>query len=513
MKKLLTETQLVSYIKRLLKEEEEEVRISPEEYKDLLKKVAGQAQGILKLPKFRGKKLIVVGNLDLQNDKRITDLGPIKVEGNLDVSYTNIKSLDDVEVTGYPRYWQTPFERVVAARELRKKLNAQDELRKENAWDIDDTNIEGEMANAVFTYAMNEGLLSGLAEDDKERADELKIQISDLENQQENLSAEEEDYDEMYDQIQEQIDELQDEWDEIMSGKVDVYDLFYDGYHYEMKRFISLEEGFEFAVGTYQMADDSIEQYYGDMVDQPQHYFSNDFMENYIDGDQVAEYFEDGIRESIYDDPESYGVSKGLSRSQEEEIVKLENEIKGLELERLLIERGARTPLIELENSDMKNYKFKDYMDNFFLVHWSTDNVHGTGTWEIYQNGSHTNLIDYNDDEDEIHEDGNESRKDEIDDEISDLMSEIESIQEDPDGEPNEDEIENAVDNELYDIRRDPVSRLRDYGYDLQYFIDKGEMLDDLVRNADYGEALNGYDGTYDTIEINGTDYIVMKIN
>jgi len=502
MKKLLTETQLVSYIKRLLKEEEEEVRISPEEYKDLLKKVAGQAQGILKLPRFRGKKLVVTGDLDLRNDKRITDLGPIKIEGSLDVSYTSIKSLDNVEITGYPRYWQTPFERVVAARQQKKKLEAQDELRKDNEWDINNTDKLGEMANAVFIYGTNEGLLSGIDQDDKERADEILDEIRGLEDNYE-----------WSEDIQEQIDELQDEWDELVSGKVDVYDLYPEGSHYELTRFISLEEGYEFAVGTYAMADESLEMYYGDMVESPQSYFSNDYMENYIDGDEVAEYFEDGIRENIYDDPGSYNISRELSGQQENEILKLENEIKGLELERLLIERGARTPLTEVEKGDMKSYKFKDYMGNIFLIQWSTDNVYGTGTWEIYQNGSHINLINYNDDEDEEHEDDNESRNDEIDDEISDLMSEIESIKEDPDGEPNEDDIESEVEDQLYDIRRNPVSYLRDYGYEIHNFVDKDAMLRDLKDNGDYGEALNGYDGTYDTIDINGTDYVVMRTN
>ena len=500
MKRLLKESQLVSHIRRLLKEEEEEVRISPEEYKDLLKKVAGQAQGILKLPKFRGKKLVVVGDLDLQNDKRITDLGPIKVEGNLNVSYTNIKSLDDVEVTRYPRYWQTPFERVVAARQQRKKLDAQDELREENAWDINNTDREGEMANAIFTYAMNEGLLSGLAEDDKERADELKIEISNLENQQENLSVEEENYDEMYDQIQEQIDELQDEWDEIMSGKVDVYDLYPDGGHYEMYRFTSLEEGYEFAVGTYQMADDSLEQYYEDMVDDAKNYFSNDFMENYVDGNEVAEYFEDGIRENIYEDPDGYGITKELSRSQEEEIWLLEMERWAYENE------GVRFPITNATREDGDVFDFEDEEGNRFQYKNTSTDV-GKSNWVLYKDGQVVAPHQIYDDEDtEDHQDDRESR-------ISDIEYEIEEIKENPDGEPNEDEIENAVDNELYGIRRDPVGHLRDYGYDIDNFIDKQDMLKDLVDNADYGETLNGYDGTYDTIDINGTDYIVMRIN
>ena len=115
MKKLpkITESFLIKRIKRIIKEEEEEVeevRITPQQYYDLLKAVYYKAQAIPRLSRFKGKKVVVVGDLDLtkfKGQKFLTDLGPIKVIGNIDISYTGIKSLDDVEITGYSRYWQT----------------------------------------------------------------------------------------------------------------------------------------------------------------------------------------------------------------------------------------------------------------------------------------------------------------------------------------------------------------------------------------------------------------------
>ena len=97
MKKLpiITESFLVKRIKRLIKEEElEEVRITPQQYYDLLKAVYYKAQAIPRLSRFKGKKIVIVGNLDLRpfrDQKYLTDLGPIKVLGNIDISYTNIK--------------------------------------------------------------------------------------------------------------------------------------------------------------------------------------------------------------------------------------------------------------------------------------------------------------------------------------------------------------------------------------------------------------------------------------
>ena len=120
---------LISLLETLIREEIEEVRITPDEYKDLLRKVAGQAHGIPTLPKFRGKKLVVTGNLDLSKDKRITDLGPIRIEGNLDVSHTSIKSLENLEVTGYPRFWGTPWEKELQRRKRQRELADAEERR------------------------------------------------------------------------------------------------------------------------------------------------------------------------------------------------------------------------------------------------------------------------------------------------------------------------------------------------------------------------------------------------
>ena len=62
------------------------------------------------------------------------------------------------------------------------------------------------------------------------------------------------------------------------------------------------------------------------------------------------------------------------------------------------------------------------------------------------------------------------------------------------------------------EIGYDPAGWLDNMGGDIADFIDTRELLDDLVRNGDYGD-LNGYDGSYDTVNINGTDYVVMRID
>jgi hypothetical protein len=136
MKKVLklTESNLIKLIKNIIKEQgEEEVVISPEEYYTLLKNVYYLAHAIPRLRPFRGKKLVIDGSLDFkpfQNEIHLTDLGNIKVNGSIDISYTKIKSLDDVEVTGTKRFWSTPYDVVITKRNQQKKYAEQDSKRE-----------------------------------------------------------------------------------------------------------------------------------------------------------------------------------------------------------------------------------------------------------------------------------------------------------------------------------------------------------------------------------------------
>ena len=65
---------------------------------------------------------------------------------------------------------------------------------------------------------------------------------------------------------------------------------------------------------------------------------------------------------------------------------------------------------------------------------------------------------------------------------------------------------------EDYQVRVRGVLSDNDYT-DFSDFLNIDEIKDDLLSQADYGETLNGYDGQYEEITINGTDYIVMRTN
>jgi hypothetical protein len=505
MKKVfrLTENKLINRLKRLIKEDEiEEVEISPEEYIELLKKVFFQAQAIPKLPKFKGKKLVVKGNLDLTdfNDrKQLVDLGPIKIEGNLNASYTNIQNLDNIEVTGSMRYWSTPYNNIMDRRAKQKKYDKQQNRRELDDWNLDDTDEEGEKANVAFMYAEQEGNITVLSDEDKERLEYLRTRLSELETQMEN-----EDDEEKYDELSEEYDEVQEEIDGF-EDYVDVYDFYPNGTHFYMTSFESLSTGDEYAVGTEYEADKSLDEYIDDLVNDASNVYDNNFLSNYIDGRKVRDEFEYAVDEWVRESPDSYNVEKGLSDDQEEEIWLLEMEKWVYENE------GVRAPISEPTREDGDVFDFEDAEGNRFQYrNMSADPslYKSASHWVLHKDGQVVSPHQIYDDEDtDEHQEARDER-------ISDIDYEIEEIKDNPDGEPDEDDIEQAVEEYLDGIEDDPLGFLQDMGYsNFKDFIDEEELRDDLARDYDYGDALNSYDSSYDEFTVNGTRYIVMKYN
>jgi hypothetical protein len=296
--------------------------------------------------------------------------------------------------------------------------------------------------------------------------------------------------------------------DELKNKDNDVYGLLPEGTHYELSTFRSIHDGTNgdvYAVGTESEADDSIKEYYDEMVNDLNN-FDKSTLSYHIDGDDVAEYYEDMIREWVTEDPENYDVSRETSRRQDKEIEELENKKKSLEIESYLISSGARSPLTEEEVESLKYFKFTDYMDNVLIVEWSENK------WQIYQNGKKVELVTYEDeDEDGEHESDNDSRIEEIESEIEDIAVEIQDIKDEPDGDLNDDEVEEAVEDRLQQIKDDPISWLDEMGDQYENFVDRRSLLDDLVSDSDYG-TISSYNGDYDEVNVNDSTFIVMRI-
>ena len=497
----LTESNLIKLVKDIIKEQEvEEVRFTPEEYTMLLRNVGYNAHLIPKMPKFKNKKIVVTGSLKLEgNDSNnLIDLGPIRIEGDLDISYTKIKNLDNTEVTGSKRYWGTPYYDLVQRRIQQEKYREQEERRRNDVWNLDNTDDEGLRANAAFLYAMERGDVSGLTDDDREKAKEIKEEIQRLEEEQQNLDLDDEDYSEKFDEITDKQLELEEERDELISGKSDVYDFYPSGTNYRMDSFECLSTGYEYTVGTESEADVAMEDYYEEWAENPQHYISKDRLSYYIDGDALAEGWEDTVRDWIYEEPESYNVEKQLSSDQKDEIWVLE-------MEKYIFENtGVRFPIQHATKEDGGVFDFMDEEDNHFQYKEEGDN------WFLYKDGVRVDPNNIYDDEDtQDHQDDRDSR-------ISDIEYEIEEIKDNPDGDPSDDDIEEAVEDYLDEIRRRPADWLDEMGFggdELYNYIDKDRLKDDLIRDSDYGETLSSYDGQYSMIDVGDKEFVVMRTN
>ena len=511
MKKVIriNESDLIGLIKNIIIEQDDSVEyedFTPQEYIDLLKSVNYKAQAIPKFPDFKGKKIRVNGNLPLMGLKQVTNLGELIVTGDLNLRSSGIVSLEGVTVGGSLSYWDTPYSKELDRRkEMALRAEAR-QRREDGEWDLNNSNIdkEGLMANAVFDYMVQEGDIGYLDGPEREELKDLERRMEELEERIDN-----EEDSEIIDELENEQNDLQSEIDELKDKDNDVYDLMPEGSHYDLHTFRSIHNdtsGNVYAVGTENEADSSLEEYYDDSVNDLSN-FSKNTLSYHIDGDEVAEYYEEAIREWVMDDPENYDVSRETSGSQDNEIKKLQNQKRSLEIETYLISSGARSPLTEEGVESLKYFKFNDYMNNILVVEWSENK------WQIYQNGEKVESVTYEDeDEDGEHESDNESRVEEIENEIEGIDEEIQDIRDDPDGDLNESEIEEAVEDRLGEIKDDPVGWLDQMGDDYSNFIDRQSLIRDLVDDNDYS-VLSSYNNEYDTVSVNDSTFVVMRID
>ena len=314
----------------------------------------------------------------------------------------------------------------------------------------------------------------------KELSDRMEI-----EEDPELLSEMEEDYDE----IQERIDEL--------SNYVDVYDLIPSKYdHYDMSLFESYTEGVSFAVGTEEEADESLYEWVKNLIDDVGYNgFESWIVERNIDGDEVANDFEDMFREWIYEDPRNYDIVRLPSKEQYEEIWLLE-------MEKWVYENmGVRAPIKYPTKEEGNVFDFYDSEEK----HEFKLKKEG-GRMVLYKDG---NVVQpgqiYEDEETEEHKREREKR-------ISYIESEIEDIKEEPDGELDEDSVEDAVEDKKYEISNDPKPFLDELGYDYKHYINKEEFIKDVISRETYG-VLASYDGQYDETKFNDVTYIVLRVD
>jgi DNA repair exonuclease SbcCD ATPase subunit len=462
MEKIKFKKEDITKLINVLKEQDETqepndvVRISAEELQKLLRFADYNMMGLSKTKKFRDKKIIVVGNLDLSN-KPIKSLKPIyKIEGYLDITNSEVASIDDVLITGGVRDWGSERAKIRERKRI-AGLRAEAQARREDEdWSLEKADDEGLSAQAVFKYLQYQEEDAVQSEEDVDNLRQLKERLGNLyyDQEQGNDTGE----------LQGEIDTLESDIEEI-EEKIDVYELIpskysYYGRLYRFEIYSGDLQGQEYVGGKESDAERAALKYAEEYIDENgTGGFNQNFWTDHLDEEGILDYFRDFYEDDIRNNPDSYFNEDDFELTSEQEARKeqLENYIE--EMESML--------------SDLE-----DEMNE--LEH---------------------NSDEYNELEEKLQE---------VQSNIDTAQEELDSIE--PDTEPTEEMIDNKVDELLDDVKYDYLAKLEEFGIDAEEYLDKDALAQAWV-DADGLGIMNGYDGTYDTVYIDETQYIVMRVN
>jgi hypothetical protein len=365
-----------------------------------------------------------------------------------------IKIFTDKELARKERERQ---ESLRLARILNGRREEASNRRIENEWQLGpDCPEEGLKAHVLLEWLVDQGDVESRTPEQTARLMMLEDLLPELEEQETDLEVEGQDTSEISDRIYEVETEILE-----LSDKIDVYNIIPTGDYYEMDEFEVIDAGLDdqrYAVGDEDEVKTSCEEKVEQLIDDIGYEgFSRGFAQSYIDSEKVADYAEDYLGEDVYNNPEIYldESDRQLSDSQEREISVLEYRI-------------SKTRK-EIENLE----EIKD------------ENT-----------------------EEEIDE-----KIDELTDLITEMEEEIESIKDDPNGDFPDDLIQEKIDDLVDDVRSDPEAFLNEHGFDWADFIDKDEFIQGVIDADGYGHTLNGYDGSADEMQVQGTWYYVMRID
>jgi HPt (histidine-containing phosphotransfer) domain-containing protein len=177
--------------------------------------------------------------------------------------------------------------------------------------------------------------------------------------------------------------------------------------------------------------------------------FSKGFIDDYLDEDAIVEFAREDYEYQVRENPESYFNDDDYELTSEQE-----ERIEQLESQIEDLEQQK----LELDSDDENYYDYEEDLDN----------------------------------------------------QIEALQEELDNIE--VDTEPTEDMIDNMVESLVRDVRRDPIGYLNDYGLPVKEYVDESALAQGLVDSEGWG-FMNSYDGNYDSVDIAGETYYVMRIN
>jgi len=143
----------------LLKEDDNLVTLTPEQYLETLEDVGGIAERISKLKPYRGKGIVINGNLDLRNFKNVGPLtGIVRVMGRLNISNTNVPHLNGVTVDRYVSDWGSTMHTIKLKQERNKKLSELAYYRESDEWNTENKDDDSERTEALYEFLVEEGI-------------------------------------------------------------------------------------------------------------------------------------------------------------------------------------------------------------------------------------------------------------------------------------------------------------------------------------------------------------------
>jgi DNA repair exonuclease SbcCD ATPase subunit len=157
---------------------------------------------------------------------------------------------------------------------------------------------------------------------------------------------------------------------------------------------------------------------------------------------------------------------------------------------------------------DDYEYQVRDYPDSYF----SDDDYELTSEQEERIEQIESQIEDLEQQKLELDSDDENyyDYEEDLDNQIQVLQEELDDIE--PDTEPSEDMIDNMVQSLVRDVRRDPLDYLKNYGLDFKEYVDEDALAQGLVDSDGWG-VMNSYDGQYDSEEVNGVTYYIMRTN
>jgi len=318
-----------------------------------------------------------------------------------------------------------------------RRLNAEAIVRKENnEWE------DYDLAHALKEYLIDDGEWEG------ETKDEFRSAIETLRDEMENDPEVIEDPSgEKAQEYGEDLDNLEDDLENAES----VYDLIPSGY--DTNEYAEFEYGgAEYLIATEEGADEYAYQRVDSLIDDIGFEgFNPGFLESHIDGDVVADYFEDVFWEDVTESPEDYlddSNDRELTKEGKDRIDSLKEEIG--EYQEQLEETGDTTEEEELRG----------------LIEELEETIEGI-------------------EEDDDYYEYTEEAKDDY------------------------------VESRLQEVKDDPLNWLRDFGMEeqMENFIDKEGFIEDVISADGRGHTISSYDGEENVIEYNNEWYYIYRMN